>query len=57
MQRNRCEPSFQERMDGIRDSFRETYQAFGDKSSGAWTAHDELVKAQAVFDGQDERGL
>ena len=39
-------------MDGIRDSFRETYQAFGSTKSGAQDAKTELDKAQAVYDGK-----
>ena len=47
-----AEPPFQERMDGIRDSFRETYQAFGSSKSGASDAKTELDKAQTVYDGK-----
>ena len=44
--------SFQERMDGIRDSFRETYSAFSNSKTGASDAKGELDKAQAVYDGK-----
>ena len=49
-------PSFQERMDVIRDSFRETYQAFGSKRDGAWTAFDELGQSAGGVRRQDDRG-
>ena len=45
-------PSFQERMDGIRDSFRETYQSWGSTKGGAQDAKAELDKAQVVYDGK-----
>ena len=43
---------FQERMDEVRDSFRETYQEFGSTTSGAREAKTELDKAQTVYDGK-----
>ena len=45
-------PSFQDRMDGVRDSFRETYQAWGSTKGGAQDAKAELDKAQVVYDGK-----
>ena len=45
-------PSFQERMDGVRDSFRETYQTFTSTKGGAQDAKTELDKAQVVYDGK-----
>ena len=43
---------FQVRMDGVRDSFRETYSAYGTSITGAWDAKAELDKAQGVYDGK-----
>lgn len=45
-------PTFQHRMDGVRDSFRETYSAFTGSKTGASEAKVELDKAQAVYDGK-----
>ena len=44
--------SFQERMNGVRDSFRETYSAFSASKTGASDAKVELGKAQTVYDGK-----
>ena len=43
---------FHQRMDGVRDSFRETYGAFSTSKIGASDAKVELDKAQSVYDGK-----
>ena len=44
--------TFQQRMDNIRDSFRETYQVLGNSTSGAAEAKVERDKAQVAYDGK-----
>ena len=45
------EPTFQERLDGVRDAFRSTYQTHGMSKSGVVDAKVEMDKAKVTYDG------
>ena len=43
-------PTFQERLDGVRDAFRSTYQTHGVSKTGVADAKAEMDKAKTTYD-------